>query len=385
MSSPQPPHRFGALDAVFLNFERKEMPLHIGGVATFEGTIPFEKFVASIESKLDLIPRYRQKVLRPFLNIGFPTWQYDPDFDIRRHIFHLTLDAPGTEKELRELTGRIFTPLLDRNKPLWETYVVDGIEGNRSAIICKVHHCMVDGVAGIGLLNVMLDASPEVPRPARRKPFRPPQPPDPITLFVDALTDSVAQLPIRLMSAQKALFGYGSQVAQDDLAKLGLERLVDMLPELMSPLEKLPFNRPCSGERRIFWSEYSFPEARAIRNASAGTINDVILTVVAGAVSRYVKRHHQTVKNRFFRAMVPVNLRSPDSTAGAVGNDISLLPVVLPLGIRDPLARLRHIHIQTEAMKGARMAEFVRMSIAWLGVLPPAVQATLAATLGWVN
>src|SRR5581483_6973706 len=133
------PERFSALDAVFLNFEHKEMPLHIGGVCIFDGVIPFDRFVATIESKLDLIPRYRQKVMRPLLNIGLPTWQYDPDFDIKRHIFHLELDPPRTEEQLRELTGRVFTPLMDQSKPLWEIYLAE-LEGGRSAIICKVHH-----------------------------------------------------------------------------------------------------------------------------------------------------------------------------------------------------------------------------------------------------
>ena len=158
MALPQLPSRFGALDAAFLNFERKEMPLHIGGVFVFEGTIPFERYVATIESRLDQIPRYRQKAVFPLLNIGYPTWQPDPQFDIRRHILHVDVDSPMTDEQLRELTGRIFTPLLDRNKPLWEIHVVDKIAGGRSALICKVHHCIVDGVAGIGLMNIMLDA-----------------------------------------------------------------------------------------------------------------------------------------------------------------------------------------------------------------------------------
>jgi len=385
MALPQLPHRFGALDAVFLNFERKEMPLHIGGAMIFEGVVPFDRFVATIESKLDLIPRYRQKVMRPFLNIGFPTWQYDPDFDIRRHIFHVKLDAPGTEEELRQLTGRIFTPLLDREKPLWEVYIVDGLTGGRSAIVSKVHHCMVDGVAGIGLLNIMLDPSPDELPLRRRKPYRPPKPPDAVMLFLDALTDSVAQIPKRLQSVREDLLRYGGLLLGDDVTRLGIQRLVDMSPELMVPMEKLPFNRPCSGERQVFWSEFPFAEARAIRTACGVTVNDVVLGVVAGAVARYVELHGQTVKNRFFRAMVPVNLRDPDDPPGAVGNRISLLPVVLPLGIRDPVARLRHIHAQTEAMKGARMAELVRMGIAWLGVLPATVQTWLADNLGWVN
>lgn len=177
MALPKLPSRFGALDAAFLNFECKEMPLHIGGVCIFEGAIPFERFVATIESKLDLIPRYREKVMFPFLNIGYPTWQYDPDFNIRRHIVHVKLDPPGSDEQLRELTGRIFTPLLDRNKPLWEMHVVDGLSGGRSALICKVHHCIVDGVAGIGLMNVMLDPSRRSAGCRRRRPTGRPSPP----------------------------------------------------------------------------------------------------------------------------------------------------------------------------------------------------------------
>jgi WS/DGAT/MGAT family acyltransferase len=385
MSLPQLPARFGALDAAFLNFECREMPLHIGGVCVFDGPVPFDRFVATIESKLDMIPRYREKVMFPFLNIGYPAWQYDPDFDIRRHIFHVHLDAPGSEEQLRDLTGRIFTPLLDRGKPLWEIHVVDGLAKGRSALICKVHHCMVDGVAGIGLMNVMLDPSPEEKRLPRRKPYRPPQPPDAASLFVDAFTDSLAQIPKRIAETREAIMGYGSLLRADNTAAAGLERVVDMMPELLSPLEHLPFNRPCSGQRRVFWTEFPFEEARAIRTACGCTVNDVVLTVVAGAVARYTKMHGQTVKNRFFRPMVPVNVRPPEQAIGAFGNLISLMLVALPLGIRDPIARIRHIHDVTQAMKGARTPELLRLSLSWLGLLPPPVQAFLAANLSWLN
>jgi WS/DGAT/MGAT family acyltransferase len=385
MALPQLPARFGALDAAFLNFESKEMPLHIGGVCVFEGAIPFERFVATIESKLDLIPRYREKVMFPFLNIGYPTWQYDPDFDIRRHIIRVKLDPPGSDEQLRELAGRIFTPLLDRNKPLWETYVVEGLAGGRSALICKVHHCIVDGVAGIGLMNVMLDPSPEERRLPRRKAYRPPKLPDPATLFVDAFTDSLAQIPKRLSDARDAVMGYGALLRTDSFAALGLERVVDRMPELLSPVERLPFNRRCSGERQVYWTEFPFAEAHAIRSACGCTVNDVVLTVVAGAVAKYTTLHGQTVKNRFFRPMVPVNVRPPEEAIGAFGNLISLMLVALPLGIRDPIARLKHINELTQAMKGARTPELFRLSLAWLGLLPPPLQAFLAGNLGWLN
>ncbi len=268
---------------------------------------------------------------------------------------------------------------------MWETYVVDGLKGGRSAMVCKVHHCIVDGVAGIGLMNVILDASPVPPRLPKRKSFRPPKPPDAASLFMDALTDSLAQIPKRIADVRDALVGYGALLKNDTHAALGLERVVDMMPELLSPLEHLPFNRPCSGERQVYWTSFPFAEARAIKAACNCTVNDVVLTVVAGAVARYTTLHGQTVKNRFFRPMVPVNVRPPEQSIGAFGNLISLMLVALPLGIHDPLERIRHIHELTLAMKGARTPELLRLSLAWLGLLPPAVQAFLAENLGWLN
>ena len=376
------PPQFGPLDAAFLNFERREMPLHIGSVSLCDGLVPFAGFVAGIERKLDLLPRYRQKAVRPFLNVGLPTWQYDPKFDIRRHIFHVTLDAPATDAQLRALTGRIFTSLLDRDKPLWEVYVVDGLAGGRSAIVTKVHHAMVDGVSGVGLLNVMFDPSPDappVPKGApRRKRNRPP-PPDETQIFTSALRGAFQSTLDQLAGARKSLAAYGASLFHDSQAVAGLERLVDALPQVLGSLERLPFNRPCSGERKVAWSEHSFTDARAIRTACGGTVNDVVLTVLAGAVMRYLKLHKESLRNRYFRVMVPVNLR-PAGDRGTFGNYVSILPVTLPLFIKDPVERLRHIAAQTGAMKDARVAELIWAGIQWLGALPPPLQA-LAGSL----
>jgi diacylglycerol O-acyltransferase len=371
------PSQFGPLDAAFLNFECREMPLHIGSVSICDGPLPFAGFVAGIERKLDLLPRYRQKAIRPFLNIGLPTWQDDPKFDIGRHIFHVTLDAPATDAQLRELTGRIFTRLLDRDKPLWEVYIVDGLAGGRSAIVTKVHHSMVDGVSGVGLLSVMFDPSPEAPSvptgAPRRKRNRPP-PPDEAQIFTGALKDAFQLTLDQLAGARKSLADYGTSLFRDSQAVAGLKRVLDALPQVLGPLERLPFNRPCSGERRVAWSEHSFTDARAIRTACGGTVNDVVLTVLTGAVMRYVKLHKESLQNRFFRVMVPVNLR-PAGDRGTFGNCVSILPVTLPLFIEDPVERLRRISAQTEAMKDARVAELIWAGILWLGALPAPLQA----------
>lgn len=374
MPTRQLPAQFGPLDAVFLNFERKEMPLHIGSVSVCDGPLPFDQFVAGIESKLDLLPRYRQKAVRPFLDIGLPSWQDDPDFDIRRHIFHVTLEAPAGEAQLRELTGRIFTQLLDRGKPLWEVYIVDGLAGGRSAIVAKVHHCMVDGVSGVGLLSVMFDTSPEAPPAPKRFPKRkrrlPPAPDD----FASTLKRTFQASLDQLAGAQKSLVSYGASLFHDSQAVAGLERLAEALPRVLGPLERLPFNRPCSGERRVAWSEHSFTDARAIRTACGGTVNDVVLTALTGAVMRYLKLHKQSLRNRYFRVMVPVNLRTA-ADRGMPGNCISILPVTLPLFIKDPVERLRQVAAQTEAMKHAHVAELIHAGISFLGALPAPLQA----------
>jgi len=379
MAAVELKQQFGSLDAVFLNFERKEMPLHIGCVAICEGVLDFDRFVALIQSKLELIPRYRQKVVRPLLNMGLPTWQWDPDFDIQRHIFKVDLDEPGTEEELRQLTGRLFTDLLDRNKPLWEVYIVHGLEGGRSAIIAKVHHCMVDGVSGVALLNIMFDTTPETPPLPKPKRYRPPKPPDTTKLLTEALQNTIRFTMDQLSGAQKNLVRYGMMLMYDDRALSSVQKLLDSIPQLMAPLERLPFNRPCSGERRVAWSTYSFTEARAIRTACGGSVNDVVLTILTGAVMRYLKLHRESTKNRFFRVMVPVNLRQEDER-GTLGNVISMLPVSLPLFIADPIERLKHIAAQTEAMKHAHVAELIHAGISWMGALPAPVQ-TLAGAL----
>lgn len=152
--------RLGPLDTLFLYIEKKEMPLHIGSVFIFEGTTSVDQLKSLIEAKLPLIPRYRQRIVFPPLNVGYPTWEWDPDFDIDRHIRHARI-RPGTLASLETLAGQIFSEVMDRNRPLWDLTVVDGLRGNRSALIARVHHCLVDGVAGVALMKVVLDNSPE--------------------------------------------------------------------------------------------------------------------------------------------------------------------------------------------------------------------------------
>jgi len=370
--------RLTSMDATFLYFEKKEAPMHIGSVSVFEGEIPFDKFLANLKSKMHLLPRYQQKVVPDPFNLSHPTWEFDADFDIKHHVFRLKTDPPGSDEELSKLAGRIFTPVMDRNKPLWDIYLVYGLAGKRTAMIARVHHCMVDGVSGVDLLKIVLDISPQV-QPAPKPQAMPPPPPRPDATrrFFDSLLGSMQEGMNRWMEFQTGLLNLAQSLTVEQ-TRGAMPGLSQLLPSLAAPAPLLPFNRACSGERKLVWSTFSFAEARAIRAALEGTVNDVVLTVLAGAVSRYVEMHGQQTAGRNLRVMVPVSLRREEQR-GALGNLVSLLPVEIPLDLSDPLERFRHINKKTVAMKNARVAEGLNLFSALMGILPASVQALVGA------
>ena len=377
MTTPTLAPRMTADDAAFLYLERKEMGLHIGSVSIFEGPLPFERFIAQIDSKLHLIPRYRQRVVLAPFNIGHPSWEDDPAFDIRNHIVQLTLDPPGDDEALRALAGRLFSEMMDRSKPLWEIFLVDGLEGGRSAMIAKVHHCMVDGVSGVGLLGIMMNTSRDM-QPLTDKPeFAPPPLPDAAQLYFRALAHNFQQGLERLLTVQNDFLSLLKSMSSTESLK-ALADVAPLLAELAMPADRLPFNRPCSGERRITWREFSFADARAIRGTLGGTVNDVALTVLTGAVSRYVKMCGERVANRFCRFMVPVNVRREDQR-GNLGNQVSALLVNVPLDVDDPAERLKLVNKRTEALKNAKLADMMRIMTNAGGLAPAPLQALVMA------
>ena len=367
--------RLSSMDATFLYFEKKEAPMHIGSVSIFEGEIPFRKFVANLNARLPLLPRYQQRVTPDPFNLSHPTWEIDNDFDIKNHVFRIKLDSPGSEAELVNLAGRIFTPMMDRKKPLWDINLVYGLKGKRSAMISRVHHCMVDGISGVDLLKIVLDLSPEVkPVPVIKREPAPPRP-DITRRFFDSLLGGMQEGMNRFMEFQNGLLNLAQSVAIDP-ARGAMPGLSQLLAALAAPASLLPFNRSCSGERKVVWSRFSFAEARAIRAALKGTVNDVVLTVLAGAVSRYAEQHGEQITGRTLRVMVPVSLRREEQR-GTLGNLVSLLPLEIPLDLKDPIARFEHINSRTLAMKSARAAESFNMLTALIGILPASVQAVV--------
>ena len=374
MRYAHPSDRLTAEDAGFLYLESKEMPLHIGSVSVLDGDIDLAGYVQFIDSKLPLIPRYRQRIVFPPYHLGHPTWEDDPEFDIHNHMREVHLKR-GTLAELQELAGQIFSEPMDRNKPLWDLTLVHGLKDGRSAFISRIHHCLVDGVSGVGIINVMLatDAGEHAAPPA--PPFHPRPLPGPGAALTDALLSSYSEMLDRILSAQTAALNLAQSLTTDN-AVSGLTRLAQLGPELMSPVDLLPFNKPCTGPRTVAWTEIPIAEVKVIREACGGTLNDVVLTIVTAAVRRYTELHGQKVENRKLRIMVPVNLRR-DGQPNSFGNRVSMLPVTLPLDVRDPVKLLDAVRTRTEAFKSARVGDFVHLAATWIGTTPAPVQALL--------
>jgi WS/DGAT/MGAT family acyltransferase len=374
------PHsgRLTATDAAFLYFERDEAPMHIGAVCLFEGEVPYEPYVESVSRKLAYLPRFREKIVPAPLALGHPTWETDEDFDVRDHIVLHRLPAQSGERELQELTNRLVAGKMRRDRPLWELHIVHGLADGRSAMVTKVHHAMVDGVGGNAIMTTILDLErdPPPPRPPKTE-YEPTTPLPASARAVEAMRDS-ARAAIDAVSDH--LRAVGDLARSFDAGRLqsSLAVLRESMPDMALPPRRLPFNRPCSGERSFVWTKVPFGEARAIRTALGGTVNDVMLATLGGAVGRYAELHGQPTSGRSMRVMVPVNVR-PAQEGGALGNLVSALPVDVPLGFDDPAARLRAVRAATRTLKDGRVAEGVSMLSNLAGAVPVPVQAMLGA------
>ncbi|HLK70183.1 MAG TPA: wax ester/triacylglycerol synthase family O-acyltransferase [Bryobacteraceae bacterium] len=364
--------RLSASDAAFLYLERKEIPLCIACVCVFDEAIPFDLFVSNIDSKLHLVPRYLQIAVAPPFDLGYPSWEDDPHFDIRRHILKVTVEAPGGEKELQDLAGRLFTQIMDRRKPLWEIYVVDGLKGGRGALIVRIHHALADGVAGASLLKIMLDPTPEgsFAGPKRHPPVRKPAPVE--HSLVEAIGSACHSTLENLIAAEEGILDF-TQGLLSERMQTGLQELTTLLPEVASPTARLPFNKPCNGDRLFCWAEFNFGDVHAIRATIGCKVNDVVLAVLTRALTFYAIMHGQSVDRRLLRVICPVSIRREDQQE-SLGNRITFLPVVLPMDLADPMELLKAVAARTATMKNTRAAELVAIASAWLGSAPPPLQ-----------
>src|SRR3954462_6500782 len=257
--------------------------MHVGAVVIFEGPpIPHEEFVAGLESRLHLVPRYRQKLAFPRFEMGRPFWVDDPNFNVDYHVRHTALPAPGSEEQLRQLVGRIFSQRLDRSKPLWETWLVQGLEDGRFALISKTHHARVDGIAGVDLMTVLFDASP-VPQelPYEGEPWEPAPEPSGLQLAARGVR-GLAGLPFALAGrAATALTHPGESLEQ---LREALEGVGEVAWAGLNPAPATPLNVPIGPHRRLAFVRNDLADFKRVKDALGGTVNDVVLAVVAGGL-----------------------------------------------------------------------------------------------------
>jgi WS/DGAT/MGAT family acyltransferase len=332
-----------------------------GPLRTPDGGVDLARIKAGLVDVLPRIPRYRQRLAWVPLE-DQAVWVDDPHFDLDYHVRHAALPRPGSPEQLKQLSARIMSQQLDRNRPLWETWVVEGVEdGDRFALITKIHHCMIDGSSGVDLAHVLLSASPDVPPLTRRPVFQPRPAPTRSELFVDSLKRRVTA-PVRLVR-DLAAFADGAEDVREELSAR-LRALRDLL-SIGGAADATPLNGRVGPHRRFDWFELPLDELRNVRKAWNCTINDVVLTIVTGAVREYLLHRAVDPRKLVFRIAAPVSVRSEEER-GQMGNRVSSWTLVAPIQESDPKAQLDAIHAETQRLRETRHALGVEtmMSIA---------------------
>jgi WS/DGAT/MGAT family acyltransferase len=354
------------LDASFLHIEDDKNHMHIGSVAIFEGPAPsYESVLAMVESKLPLVPRYRQKVRFVPFGLGRPVWVDDPHFNLIYHLRHTALPTPGGNEELRNLVGRVMSQQLDRSKPLWEMWVVEGLDAGRWALLSKVHHCMVDGVSGTDLLAVMLDQSRDVEPPAVSEVWHPRPEPTSAQILGDALRERAVS-PYEMMRSARAATRAPRELASrvHETAR-GLAAMRGLLRSAQTSL-----NGPIGPHRRWAWARSQLSDVKAVRAALGGTVNDVVLAVITNGFRELLQTRGEPVTEQTVRTMVPVSVRAPDER-GTYNNRVSAMFAELPVGIANPVERLDSIRTQMEGLKESKQAVAGEVLTSLTGFAPP--------------
>ena len=337
--------RLTGLDASFLAFEKDGAHMHVGSVLVFEGPTPdYDAFVAHIERGLHLVPRYRQRLAFPPFGVSRPVWVDDPHFNATYHLRHTALPPPAGDDELRRLAGRVFSQQLDREKPLWEIWLVDELADGRFALICKTHHALVDGISGVDILTVLFDITPDAPEPEAGPPWTPQPLPSGAELLGHALAER-ATAPVGLV---RSVLAHPDRAGAD--AGRSVAGLASMAAAGIAGAPPSPLNVRIGPHRRFAWVTAELAQFKAIKDALGGTINDVVLTVVAGALRAHLFRHGRDPEGLELKAMVPISVRA-DAARGALGNQVAAMYAPLPVGLEDPIERYRSVH---GAMKGLK-------------------------------
>jgi diacylglycerol O-acyltransferase len=365
--------RLTAIDASFLHQEGPDSHMHVGGLTIIEGPPPpVEDLLEQIRQRLHLVPRYRQKLAHTALDSGRPVWVDDPDFNPEYHVRHTALPSPGEPQQLRELTARIFSQALDRSKPLWEMWLIEGLSDGRFALISKNHHALIDGISGIDLATVLFDLSPEPP-PIKHS-GRPWEPhPEPGTAELVAIGARGA-----VRAAAEVLGGTMDALTHPDRAlsrsREAAEGIGELIWAALNPAPSTPLNVPIGPHRRFLGVTSRLDDFKLVKNAFGGTVNDVVLSVVTGALRTFLISRGIRTDGLELRALVPVSVRAANER-GHLGNRIAAMRGPLPAYIADPVARLRFVSHAMAGRKESKQALSAEMIANVQNFAPPTILA----------
>jgi WS/DGAT/MGAT family acyltransferase len=365
--------RLSSTDASFLHQEGPASHMHIGGVLIFEGPPPeFADFVNHVRSRLHLVPRYRQKLATPPLETGRPLWVDDPDFNIEYHIRHTALPPPGSEEQLFLLTSRIASQPLDRAKPLWENWLVEGLEADRFALISKTHHSLVDGVSGVDLATVLFDLEPDPQaKHEELEPWKPRREPSSLELVAAGVRGTVGTVTGFMTGAVTAATRPVTSLGKVRDAAEGLGEIVWAG---LNPAPDTPLNVEIGPHRRYAVVRHQLADYKTIKDTFGGTVNDVVLTVVSGALARWLQSRGVLTEGLEMRALVPVSVRS-ESHRGTLGNRLTVMRGPLPVYIHDPVPRLRFVRRAMDGLKESKQAVGAATLTAVNELWPPTILA----------
>jgi len=363
--------RLTGLDSSFLHLEDSTSHMHVASVMIFEGPPPpYDELLEAIERRLGLVPRYRQRLAFVPLAQGRPRWVDDPHLNLRYHVRSTALPAPGSEQQLKELAGRVFAQQLDRDKPLWEIWLVEGLEGDRFGVLSKTHHALVDGVSGVDIMSVLFDTSPEPAAPTDTGDSWLPRPlPSPAQLLGEAIVER-ATIPGELARSVRAVFRGPRRVAEglrDAAVGVGA-----MAWAGLNPAPASPYNRSIGPHRRFTWVRVNLADIKAIKNELGGTVNDVVLATIAGALGKHMRRRGQNTDGVELKAMVPVSVRA-DVERGALGNRVAAMMAPLPVWCQEPVARLDIVREELKGLKSGGQAVGAQVLTQLSGFAPSTV------------
>jgi diacylglycerol O-acyltransferase / wax synthase len=363
--------RLTALDTSFLHLEDSTSHMHVAGVMLFEGTPPpYDELLEMIERRLPLVPRYRQRLAFVPLGQGRPKWVDDPHLNLRYHVRSTALPSPGSEDQLKALAGRVFSQQLDRDKPLWELWLAEGLQGGGFALLSKTHHALVDGISGVDILSVLLDTSPEPAAPTDPGDGWLPRPmPTRAELLAESLLERTT-IPAEIARSVRAVLRGPRRVlagVRDAAVGVGA-----MAWAGLNPAPGSPYNRSIGPHRRINWVRTDLRNLKAIKKELGGTVNDVVLATVAGALGKHLRRRGHRTDGLELKAMVPVSIRT-DVERGALGNRVAAVMAPLPVWCQDPVARLDIIREELGNLKAGGQAVGAKVLTELSGFAPPTI------------